>query len=96
MSTAVLRLLISYLLEHATQRERVYTHKWEVGDLVMRHNCATVHRGVPLDRDQPRELRDALPSAQALRRRCSRWPRRGWRHTFTVAHPRSPRGSSSG
>src|SRR5262245_8514375 len=33
LSTAESRLLLSDLLEHATQRERVYVHNWQVGDL---------------------------------------------------------------
>lgn len=57
MSTAEARLLLSDLLEHATQRERVYTHKWEVGDLVMWDNRATVHRGRRFDLSERRELR---------------------------------------
>lgn len=57
MSTAEARLLLSDLLEHATQRERVYTHKWEVGDLVMWDNRATVHRGRRFDLGERRELR---------------------------------------
>jgi len=57
MSTAESRLLLSDLLEHATQRERVYTHKWEVGDLVMWDNRATVHRGRRFDLNERRELR---------------------------------------
>jgi alpha-ketoglutarate-dependent 2,4-dichlorophenoxyacetate dioxygenase len=57
MSTAESRLLLSDLLEHATQRERVYTHKWEVGDFVMWDNRATVHRGRRFDLGERRELR---------------------------------------
>jgi alpha-ketoglutarate-dependent 2,4-dichlorophenoxyacetate dioxygenase len=57
MTTAESRLLLSDLLEHATQRERVYTHKWEVGDLVMWDNRATVHRGRRFDLSERRELR---------------------------------------
>jgi alpha-ketoglutarate-dependent 2,4-dichlorophenoxyacetate dioxygenase len=57
MSTAQSRLLLSDLLEHATQRERVYTHKWQVGDLVMWDNRATVHRGRSFDLSERRELR---------------------------------------
>ena len=57
MTTAQSRLLLSDLLEHATQRERVYTHKWEVGDLVIWDNRATVHRGRRFDLNERRELR---------------------------------------
>jgi alpha-ketoglutarate-dependent 2,4-dichlorophenoxyacetate dioxygenase len=57
LSTPQSRLLLSDLLEHATQRERVYVHKWRVGDLVMWDNRATVHRGRRFDLGQRRELR---------------------------------------
>jgi alpha-ketoglutarate-dependent 2,4-dichlorophenoxyacetate dioxygenase len=57
LSTAESRLLLADLLEHATQRERVYLHKWEVGDLVMWDNRATVHRGRRFDLNERRELR---------------------------------------
>ena len=56
-TTAESRLLIADLLEHATQRERVYVHHWRVGDLVMWDNRATVHRGRRFDLDERRELR---------------------------------------
>jgi alpha-ketoglutarate-dependent 2,4-dichlorophenoxyacetate dioxygenase len=57
LSTAESRLLLSDLLEHATQRERVYVHKWEVGDLVMWDNRSIVHRGRRFDLNERRELR---------------------------------------
>ena len=52
------RLLLHDLLEHATQPERVYRHRWHVGDLVIWDNRATMHRACPFD-DQAhrRELR---------------------------------------
>jgi alpha-ketoglutarate-dependent 2,4-dichlorophenoxyacetate dioxygenase len=59
MTVAEGRLLISDLLEHATQREFVYRHHWQVGDLVMWDNTATVHRGRWFDFDERRELRRA-------------------------------------
>lgn len=49
--------LLSDLLEHATQRERVYVHRWRIGDLVMWDNRATVHRGRRFDLTERRELR---------------------------------------
>ena len=57
LSTPQSRLLLSDLLEHATQRERVYVHEWQVGDLVMWDNRATVHRGRRFDLSERRELR---------------------------------------
>lgn len=51
------RLLLAELLEHTTQRERVYRHQWQVGDLVMWDNRCTIHRGRQYDLAQRRELR---------------------------------------
>ena len=51
-------LLLHELTEHATQRERVYRHKWRVGDLVMWDNQATMHRARRFaDIAHPRDLR---------------------------------------
>ncbi len=43
------RMLISDLIEHATQGQFVYTHVWAPGDLVMWDNRCTMHRGRPYD-----------------------------------------------
>jgi len=59
MTLAEGRMLIMDLLEHATQREFVYQHHWQVGDLVMWDNTATVHRGRYFDFAERRELRRA-------------------------------------
>lgn len=59
MVLAESRLLVMDLLEHATQRAFVYTHHWQVGDLVMWDNTATVHRGRYFDLSVRRELRRA-------------------------------------
>ncbi|HEX3862150.1 MAG TPA: TauD/TfdA family dioxygenase [Stellaceae bacterium] len=45
------------LIEHATQREFVYSHKWAVGDLVMWDNRQTMHRGRAFPADQVRDVR---------------------------------------
>ena len=73
MVLAESRLLVMDLLEHATQRNFVYSHSWQVGDLVMWDNTATVHRGRYFDLSERRELRRATtqevqtsPEAQAL------------------------------
>lgn len=73
MVLAESRLLVMDLLEHATQRAHVYTHQWQVGDLVMWDNTATVHRGRYFDLGERRELRRATtqevqtsPEVQAL------------------------------
>jgi alpha-ketoglutarate-dependent 2,4-dichlorophenoxyacetate dioxygenase len=73
MTLAEGRMLLMDLLEHATQREFVYRHRWSVGDLVMWDNTATVHRGRWYDLSERRELRRATteevqtsPEAMAL------------------------------
>lgn len=55
--TAESRMFLQDLLEHATQRERVYVHEWQVGDLVMWDNRSTLHRGRRYDVSERRELR---------------------------------------
>lgn len=57
MTVAEGRVLLMDLLQHATQRAYVYTHKWQTGDLVMWDNTATVHRGRWFDLSKKRELR---------------------------------------
>lgn len=61
------RVLLSDLLEHATQRQFVYRHEWRPGDLVMWDNRAVLHRGRRYDLAQPRDMRrstveDSLPA----------------------------------
>ena len=43
------RKLIDELMEHATQRQFVYTHRWRLHDLVMWDNRCTMHRGTEFD-----------------------------------------------
>ena len=45
------------LTEHATQRERVYIHRWRPYDLVMWDNRQTMHRVRRFDETQPRDVR---------------------------------------
>ena len=42
--------LIHELTEQATVPEEVYTHRWEVGDVVVWDNRCTMHRGLSYDR----------------------------------------------
>src|SRR5712691_5642783 len=51
------RLLLRDLTEHATQREFVYSHKWQVNDLVMWDNRQTMHRGRAFPAGEPRDVR---------------------------------------
>jgi alpha-ketoglutarate-dependent 2,4-dichlorophenoxyacetate dioxygenase len=50
------RVLLMDLMEHATQREFVYTHQWTVGDLVMWDNRCTMHRAREYDETQVRDM----------------------------------------
>jgi alpha-ketoglutarate-dependent 2,4-dichlorophenoxyacetate dioxygenase len=49
------RVFLRDLVEHATQPQFVYRHKWRVGDLVMWDNRTTMHRARRFD---PKEVRD--------------------------------------
>ena len=51
------RCFLRDLIEHATQREFVYSHKWRVGDLVMWDNRQVMHRGRPFPVHEPRDVR---------------------------------------
>ena len=64
------RRLLAQLTEHAIRRERVYSHRWRVHDLVMWDNRCTMHRGTPFDdlrwkRDVQRStVSDVAPTCQ--------------------------------
>ena len=51
------RAFLRDLVEHATQRQFVYAHKWRVGDLVMWDNRQTMHRARPFPAAEPRDMR---------------------------------------
>lgn len=51
------RVLLSDLLEHATQPAYRYRHSWQPGDLVIWDNRSTLHRGRRYNLDEKRELR---------------------------------------
>ena len=51
------RSFLRDLVEHATQRQFVYAHKWSVGDLVMWDNRQTMHRARPFPVHEPRDMR---------------------------------------
>jgi alpha-ketoglutarate-dependent 2,4-dichlorophenoxyacetate dioxygenase len=50
------RMMLMDLIEHATQPAFVYTHRWQVGDLVMWDNRCTMHRAREYDETQVRDL----------------------------------------
>ena len=62
-------MLLHELMEHATQRQFVYTHKWRVGDLVMWDNRCTMHRGRPYDMAEVRDFHRTTVSDLANEKR---------------------------
>jgi len=59
------RVFLHELTEHATQREFVYKHKWQVGDLVMWDNRQTMHRATRFDRHEVRDVRRTTLAGEA-------------------------------
>jgi alpha-ketoglutarate-dependent 2,4-dichlorophenoxyacetate dioxygenase len=51
------RMFLRDLVEHATQREFVYSHAWRPRDLVMWDNRQTVHRARRFGRNEIRDVR---------------------------------------
>jgi alpha-ketoglutarate-dependent 2,4-dichlorophenoxyacetate dioxygenase len=51
------RLFLFRLMEFATQREFVYRHHWTNGDFIIWDNRCTMHRGLPYDPRQRRDIR---------------------------------------
>jgi alpha-ketoglutarate-dependent taurine dioxygenase len=43
------RALIEKLSAHATRREIVYRHEWQIGDLLIWDNCGVMHRAIPYE-----------------------------------------------
>ena len=55
--------LLKELIEHATQRQFVYSHRWRLHDLVMWDNRCTMHRGKGYDDLRwPRDMQRATVS----------------------------------
>src|SRR5260221_775400 len=50
------RQLLAELLDEATRREFVYSHRWREGDAVMWDNRAMLHRGRPWDYSRERSM----------------------------------------
>ncbi|MFD0691664.1 TauD/TfdA dioxygenase family protein [Actinomadura fibrosa] len=50
------RALLQNLLDRTTAPDRVYRHRWSVGDTVIWDNTGVVHRAAPYPPDSPREL----------------------------------------
>ena len=50
------RRLLERLCEEACRPPRVYTHRWQAGDLVLWDNRCVLHRGLGYPADQPRHM----------------------------------------
>jgi alpha-ketoglutarate-dependent 2,4-dichlorophenoxyacetate dioxygenase len=65
------RAFLRHLMEHATQKRFVYSHKWRQWDLVVWNNRQTMHRVTRFDETRVRDMRrttvagDAMTVAQA-------------------------------
>ena len=46
MSEAQAQPLLRLLCDHVTRPEHVYSHQWQVGDLIMWDNCSTQHKAI--------------------------------------------------
>ena len=57
MSVPEGRALVHELIEHIGQREHVYNHKWQAGDLIMADNRSAAHRGRRFIHSECREMR---------------------------------------
>jgi taurine dioxygenase len=56
MEDAAARQLVDELEAFATRRELVYSHKWQVGDVLIWDNRCTLHRATPYDNKYDRTL----------------------------------------
>src|SRR6188472_1607007 len=50
------KALLAELLDRATLPDKVYSHRWNVGDTVIWDNRGVLHRAAPYDPDSPREM----------------------------------------
>jgi alpha-ketoglutarate-dependent taurine dioxygenase len=50
------RALLADLLDRATLPDKVYSHRWSVGDTVIWDNRGVLHRAAPYDPNSPREM----------------------------------------
>jgi alpha-ketoglutarate-dependent 2,4-dichlorophenoxyacetate dioxygenase len=63
MGTPEAERLLKELIDHATQRQFVHTHRWRVNDLVMWDDRCTMHRGLEFDDQRyKRDMRRATVS----------------------------------
>lgn len=50
------RALLDGLLARTTTPDKVYSHKWSVGDTVIWDNQGVLHRAAPYEPDSPRHM----------------------------------------
>lgn len=55
--------IIDAAIEHCTRPAAVYTHRWQVGDVLLWDERACLHRGRPWNYDEPRTLKSICCSA---------------------------------
>ena len=61
------RALVAKITEQSTRPEIVYSHEWQVGDLVVWDNCGTMHRVIPYDAASGRMMhRTTLHGVEAI------------------------------
>lgn len=56
--------LLGELTDFCTQRRFVYSHRWQVGDVLLWDQRAVLHRGTPWPYDQPRKLSSICSSVR--------------------------------
>jgi alpha-ketoglutarate-dependent 2,4-dichlorophenoxyacetate dioxygenase len=61
------RMFLRDLVEHATQPQFVYRHRWRVGDIVMWDNRTTMHRARRFDRAEMRDVRRTTLAGEPVR-----------------------------
>jgi alpha-ketoglutarate-dependent taurine dioxygenase len=67
LSDADSRALVKKLTDFSTRPQIVYSHEWQVGDLVIWDNCGTMHRVIPYDAASGRMMhRTTLHGVEAI------------------------------
>lgn len=59
------RELVENLIAAVTQEDAIYRHSWQLGDVIIWDERATMHRGRPWPYDEARTLASVCVSAQA-------------------------------
>lgn len=64
METGAARALIDEIIGALTTEDAVYAHQWQVGDVLIWDERATLHRGMPWPFEEPRELASICVTAR--------------------------------